>query len=111
MQLENLAVKHKVFGDGVILCHKEKYITVRFANAEKIFVYPDAFEKFLTLADGTVPAEIGDDIAVSRASKEKILQEKHDENVRSMIKGIVIPGKEILPENKDDEQREEIEEI
>ena len=111
MQLENLAVKHKVFGDGVILCYKEKSITVRFAAAEKIFVYPDAFEKFLTLADGTVPSEIYDDIAVSRASKEKILREKHDENVRAMVKGIVIPGKEILPENKDEEQHEEIEEI
>ena len=111
MQLENLAVKHKVFGDGVILCHKEKYITVRFANAEKVFVYPDAFEKFLSLADGSVPDELVEDMAVSRASKEKILQEKHDENVRSMIKGIVIPGKEIVPENKDDEQQEEIEEI
>ena len=111
MQLENLAVKHKVFGDGVILCHKEKYITVRFTNAEKVFVYPDAFEKFLSLADGSVPDELVEDMAVSRASKEKILQEKHDENVRSMIKGIVIPGKEIVPENKDDEQQEEIEEI
>ena len=50
-------------------------------------------------------------MAVSRASKEKILQEKHDENVRAMVKGIVIPGKEILPENKDEEQHEEIEEI
>ena len=111
MQLENLAVKHKVFGDGMVLSHKEKYITVRFATAEKIFVYPDAFEKFLTLADGSVPSEICDDIAVSRASKEKILQEKREENVRSMIKGIVIPGKEILPETKDDESHEEIEEI
>ena len=111
MQLENLAVKHKVFGDGVILCYKEKYITVRFSAVEKVFVYPDAFEKFLTLSDGTVPSEIHDDIAVSRASKEKILQEKHDENVRAMVKGIVIPGKEILPENKDEEQHEEIEEI
>lgn len=111
MQLENLAVKHKVFGDGVVLCHKDKYITVRFATAEKIFVYPDAFEKFLTLADGTVSAEIQADMAVSRTAKEKILNEKREENVRSMIKGIVIPGKEILPETKDDEQHEELEEI
>jgi hypothetical protein len=111
MQLENLAVKHKVFGNGVILAQSEKYITVRFATAEKIFVYPDAFEKFLTMEDGAIPSEILEDIAVSRAAKDKILKEKRDENVRSMIKGIVIPGKEILPETKDDEQHEELEEI
>ena len=39
MHLENLAVKHKAFGNGVILAQSEKYITVRFATAEKIFVY------------------------------------------------------------------------
>ena len=111
MQLENLAVKHKVFGDGVVLSHKDKYMTVRFATAEKIFVYPDAFEKFLTLSDGTISEEIMADIAVSRSAKEKILNEKREENVRSMIKGIVIPGKEILPETKDDEPHEELEEI
>lgn len=111
MQLENLAVKHKVFGDGLVLCHKDKYITVRFATAEKIFVYPDAFEKFLTLANGTVPAAICEDIAISRADKEKIIKEKREENVRSMMKGIVIPGKEILPETKDEDSHEEIEEI
>ena len=111
MQLENLAVKHKVFGNGVILAQSEKYITVRFATADKIFVYPDAFEKFLTMEDGVIPSEILEDIAVSRAAKDKILKEKRDENVRSMIKGIVIPGKEIVPENKDEEQHEEREEI
>lgn len=111
MQLENLAVKHKVFGDGVILAQSDKYITVRFANAEKIFVYPDAFEKFLTLADGTVTEDILGDLAISKASKEKVIKEKQDENMRAMVKGIVIPGKEIVAETKDDDQHDETEEI
>ncbi|MBR2324765.1 MAG: hypothetical protein IKA53_01845 [Clostridia bacterium] len=111
MHLENLAVKHKAFGNGVILAQSEKYITVRFATAEKIFVYPDAFEKFLTMEDGSVPSEILEDLEASRAAKDKVLKAKRDENVRSMMKGIVIPGKEIVIENKDDEPREEMEEI
>ena len=111
MHLENLAVKHKAFGNGVILAQSEKYITVRFATAEKIFVYPDAFEKFLTMEDGSVPSEILEDLEASRAAKDKVLKAKRDENVRSMMKGIVIPGKEIVIENKDDESREEMEEI
>ena len=111
MQLENLAVKHKVFGDGVILSKSDKYITVHFATADKIFVYPDAFEKFLTVASGELPDEIRADLDVSRATKDKILKEKREENVRSMMKGIVIPGKEIVPESKDDDQHDETEEI
>ena len=111
MQLESLAVKHKVFGDGVILAKQDKYITVHFATADKIFVYPDAFEKFLSVAEGELPAEILEDLAVSRAAKDRILKEKREENVRSMMKGIVIPGKEIVPESKDDDQHEETEEI
>ena len=111
MHLENLAVKHKAFGNGVILAQSEKYITVRFATAEKIFVYPDSFEKFLTMEDGSVPSAILEDLEASRAAKDKVLKAKRDENVRSMMKGIVIPGKEIVIENKDDESREEMEEI
>ncbi len=111
MQLENLAVKHRAFGDGVVLSCNGKYFTVRFASATKVFVYPDAFEKFLSLSEGEVPAEILADIEASRASKEKIQKEKRDENMRAMVKGIVIPGKEIVLEAKDDEQHEETEEI
>ncbi len=111
MQLENLAVKHNTFGEGVILSQNGKYFTVRFATATKIFVYPDAFEKFLTFADAAMPEALNADIAASRASKEKIRKEKQDENMRAMVKGIVIPGKEIVAETKDEEQHEETEEM
>ena len=54
MVLENLQVKHKSFGDGVVTAINGKYFTVNFSAGNKIFVYPDIFEKFLTLSDGTV---------------------------------------------------------
>ena len=111
MVFENLQVMHNKYGIGTIISKQDKYIKVKFSECEKEFVYPDAFEKFLTMEDGAIPSEILEDIAVSRAAKDKILKEKRDENVRSMIKGIVIPGKEIVPENKDEEQHEEMEEI
>ena len=79
-------------------------ITVKFENCEKIFVYPDIFEKFLTLADGEVNDEINADLAAAKAAKQKILDKKNEENVRAMTRGIVIPGKENL--NPDGEEEE-----
>lgn len=39
------SVRHKIFGKGQITQVSEARICVRFAQGEKIFVYPDAFEK------------------------------------------------------------------
>lgn len=90
----DLQVMHKTFGLGTIISVEGKYIKVKFANAEKCFVYPDAFEKFLTLADGTVSEDILSDLRVSNEHKARILAAKQEENMRSMTYGIVIPGKE-----------------
>ena len=103
MVFENLQVRHKTFGLGTVVAHDGKYIKVKFDNAEKNFVYPDSFEKFLTLADGTVSEEILSDLAVTNEHKAKILAAKLEENVRAMTHGIVIPGKEGVGENEEEE--------
>ena len=94
MVFDNLAVNHKTFGRGTVVSNQGKYITVKFANAQKIFVYPDAFENFLTLSDGTVSEEIVIDIAAAKQARQAILDTKKEENLRAMTKGIVIPGRE-----------------
>ena len=94
MIFDNLGVKHKTFGDGTVISQSGKYMTVRFATAQKTFVYPDAFESFLTLADGTVSDEIKCDISLAKEEKQKIINKKNEENLRAMTRGIVIPGKE-----------------
>lgn len=104
MVLENLQVKHKSFGVGSVVEAQGRYIKVKFESCEKIFVYPDIFEKFLTLADGTVSDEIKSDLAASNKIKEQIIAKKKEENLRAMTKGIVIPGKEISPLDGDDEE-------
>ena len=104
MNLENLEVKHKAFGKGVVVSVQGKYFTVKFDSVEKVFVYPDIFEKFLTLADGTVSEEINSDIAVVKAAKQQIQDQKNEENLRAMTKGIVIPGKEITALDGEDEE-------
>lgn len=46
-------VKHKVFGESVIVAVEEaaKRVTVRFAEDEKIFQYPQCFQNILELGD------------------------------------------------------------
>ena len=107
MVFENLEVLHKAFGLGNIVSKNGQYITVKFESCEKVFVYPDIFEKFLTLADGTVSDEIIADLNAVKAVKQKILDKKTEENFRAMTRGIVIPGKENLnPEGEEEESNE-----
>jgi hypothetical protein len=106
MILENLNVRHKSFGDGIIIETQGNYMTVKFASCEKKFVYPDAFEKFLTLQDGTVSDEIKLDLASTQMAKQVIIDKKKEENLRAMTHGIVIPGKETgIAESEDEENR------
>ena len=104
MVFENLEVLHKSFGRGTVINKNGQYLTVKFDAAQKIFVYPDIFEKFLTLADGTVSDEIVADLEASKAAKKKILDSKKEENIRAMTRGIVIPGKENVNSETDEEE-------
>lgn len=104
MLVDNLAVNHKSFGAGTVVSSQGKYIKVKFENAEKIFVYPDVFESFLTLADGTVPEEILADIEANKRTKQAIIDKKKEENLRAMTKGIVIPGKEMSQSDADEDE-------
>ena len=103
MVFDNLKVRHKTFGVGTVILTKGQYLTVKFDTTEKVFVYPDAFERFLTLEDGSVSDEILSDLNASKLAKQRIIDKKHAENVHSMLKGIVIPGKENLNPEADEE--------
>ena len=105
MVFENVKVVHKTFGEGTVTEHSGNYITVKFATAEKKFVYPDAFERFLTLSGGAISAEIEADLALSKKAKQNIIDMKNEENMRAMTRGIVIPGKEITHDGEDEDGR------
>lgn len=104
MILNNLEVKHKSFGNGTVVEYDGKYMSVKFATAVKKFVYPDAFESFLSLVDGSLNNEIMSDIAESKRAKQAIIDKKHEENLRAMTRGIVIPGKEASSNEGEDEE-------
>ena len=104
MVLDNLEVMHKSFGKGTVASVNGKYFTVKFESAQKTFVYPDIFEKFLTLADGSVNDDILADLRASNALKQKELDRKNEENRQAMTRGIVIPGKDIVNTEGDEEE-------
>lgn len=102
----NMEVLHKAFGKGTVVSMNGKYFTVQFDSAQKTFVYPDAFEKFLTLADGSTSEVIDTDLQTVKAEKQKEIDKKNEENRRAMTHGIVIPGKEnVNAEGEDEEGR------
>ncbi len=94
MVLTDLKIRHKTFGEGTVISFDGRYITVSFPSFEKKFVYPDAFESFITLDDGSVSDEILEDIRNAKMAKQIIIDKKNEENRRAMDRGIVIPGKE-----------------
>ena len=104
MLVENIEVLHKSFGKGTVVATNGQYFTVKFESAQKTFVYPDIFEKFLTLADGTVSEEILADISSVKASKQMVIDKKNQENLHAMTHGIVIPGKENTGNESEDEE-------
>ena len=104
MVFENLQVKHKSFGDGTVIEYDGKYMSVKFTSAVKKFVYPDAFENFLSLVDAAYSSEVANDIAVAKKAKQDIIDKKHEENLRAMTKGIVIPGKEFSAGDSDEDE-------
>jgi hypothetical protein len=68
--LKNLKIKHSVFGVGVITETSDNYLIVKFALRESRFVYPDAFEKFITADNEAIQAEILEEIKSKKLAAE-----------------------------------------
>lgn len=94
MQLRSQAVKHAVYGKGIITEVSGNTITVCFAQREKRFPCPDAFSHHLTLKDDALQAELSA-MAVSnerhRREERKREIEKHEQMIR--LKTMKVPPK------------------
>ncbi|HZJ57197.1 MAG TPA: malate synthase [Clostridia bacterium] len=51
MSIINKQVTHEIFGKGNVVKYDDAYIKIKFASGDKKFVFPDAFESYLTLVD------------------------------------------------------------
>lgn len=59
IELVNKRVTHKVFGEGIVVKYDDSYIEVDFPVGNKTFIFPDTFEKYLTLVDRKAAAVVG----------------------------------------------------
>lgn len=71
MELLNLKVKHKAFGEGVVTEISGNYLNVKFASKESKFIYPDSFEKFIVAEDISVQSAILDEINTAKQIVEE----------------------------------------
>jgi hypothetical protein len=68
MNLIDNKVTHKSFGVGTIVEHSDSYIKIHFSSGDKRFIFPDAFESYLTLKN-----------KASRDFVEKMIEKKEKE--------------------------------
>ena len=63
LNIVNKQIKHTVFGEGKVISQSESKLSIEFSEkyGTKGFVYPDAFEKYLKLADDKAQASVMDD--------------------------------------------------
>lgn len=88
MDLINLKVAHKVFGQAIIIDCENSYITVEFSQGEKKFKYPMAFDEHLEMKDIATAEIMKQEI---EKIKEADAQEKkrQKESAKAKIKQIV----------------------
>lgn len=69
--LRKLPVHHVLWGEGQIIRQYENVITVRFpAQGDKEFLYPDVFDRFLTMDDPGQRQIISYELAQKKAAEE-----------------------------------------
>lgn len=74
MNLVGVKVKHKAFGNGVIVSIDDDMFTVDFCGKHIELAYPSAFEKFLTAEDESIQTEIEQSIAEAKKAKVEQLK-------------------------------------
>lgn len=97
VNLLNEEITHKTFGDGNIVDQDDSFITVDFNDEIKKFVYPDAFENFITLKDEDVAKNLEKVIAERVAEKEELKKQQEAEKERLELEQ---KRKELLKNNK-----------
>lgn len=85
MNLINEEVTHKVFGEGNIVDHDESIITIDFNEGIKKFVYPDAFEKFITLNDESIANSLKKIFLKKQLEKEALEKKREEEREQQLL--------------------------
>lgn len=95
MDLANKQVKHQTFGVGNVAECSDVYIKVDFPSGNKEFIFPDAFEKYLTLTNEKAAKMVRTKLQKRAAEKtkyRKIILSQRAEKLRA-IKYEKLPGR------------------
>ena len=76
-ELLNTKVIHKMLGEGIITEAGDNYVTVKFASKVSRFIFPIAFEKFITAENSDIQEMIIEEINRARNEEHKKFYEKH----------------------------------
>ncbi|MBU3142387.1 hypothetical protein [Clostridium sp. CF012] len=91
MNIVNERVEHIIFGFGVITEIENNKIWVQFQDniGRKVFLYPEAFEKFLKAVNSAVESNALEEchrkqeqIEEERKEKERVVAEEKEEKVK-----------------------------
>ena len=66
-------VTHKAWGNGIVVEQTDSIITVRFDIGDKKFIFPAAFDSFLSTEDSVLLTEIKEQKAIAEAKKQAIM--------------------------------------
>lgn len=83
MELIGQTVKHKIFGNGIIVNSQGNKIKVKFdtQTIEKTFIYPDCFKSFLILENKNLLEELEQDIKKSKKYNENNLIKQQNQRI------------------------------
>lgn len=85
MDLLHEKVTHKSFGEGKIIAQDDSFITIAFKDETKRFVYPDAFDKFITLQDKDKVEALNQVIIKIEKEQAAIEKERQEEKERQLL--------------------------
>ena len=85
MNLIGQGVMHRDLGAGEITEQTERTIAVSFAQGLKKFLFPDAFEGFLTATDEATATEISAALAEKAEERERLRLEKEEQMERERL--------------------------
>lgn len=91
MDLTNEQIEHPVFGTGRVINQDDKRITIQFSEetGEKIFMYPDAFEKYLNMCNPAAAQKVKTDLLAKAKQIEKQRQ-KEKESARRIMESVAL---------------------
>ena len=67
-------VKHNSLGVGQIISCDESQVNVEFENGLESFIYPDAFDKYLSFVDETLQNEISAELSKKNDLKKNMME-------------------------------------